>query len=372
MNNEISNAITELNENVNKIISHNNNEISKIKSIISGKSSLPLSGNTDADIGEKSDFVNFIRSGHSDMYQKSLNENSKENGGYFVSREVLAKIDDKIKELSPMRAICKSITISSNAIDIIVDAKLPDAGWVSSTDEERDETDTPEIFKIKIPVHEIYAKPLVNQKLLDDSQIDIEDWLVSRIAEKISSLENNAFINGKGSDKPNGFLSYESEASANREFGKLQHFCSGADGKFNDNDSALNVLIDMVCSLKPKYMKHAKWIMSRSALAEIRKLKNKSGEYLWSASISEMTPSTLLGYPVIIDDDMPELEDGKVSTSVAFGDFYSGYQIVDRQELKILRDPYTSKPFVEFYATKRTGGAVVDFDAIKLLHFKNN
>jgi HK97 family phage major capsid protein len=130
------------------------------------------------------------------------------------------------------------------------------------------------------------------------------------------------------------------------------------------------MLTDMVCSLKPMYVRNAKWIMSRSAIAEIRKLKSNDGVGLWQQSMSESTPATLLGYPVIIDDDMPALKANEKSTSIAFGDFYSGYQIVDRHELKILRDPYTSKPFVEFYASKRVGGAVIDFDAIKLLKFE--
>jgi HK97 family phage major capsid protein len=150
----------------------------------------------------------------------------------------------------------------------------------------------------------------------------------------------------------------------------LQHFITGANGAFADDESAVNVLIDMVCSLKPIYVKNAKWIMSRSALALVRKLKSADGTYLWQPSLSQSAPSTLLGYPVIIDDDMPAIQADTASTSIAFGDFLSGYQIVDRQGLRILRDPYTSKPFVEFYATKRTGGAVVDYDAIKLLKFE--
>jgi HK97 family phage major capsid protein len=162
--------------------------------------------------------------------------------------------------------------------------------------------------------------------------------------------------------------SEEGEATKNAE--KLQHFCSGAAGAFTGNDEAVDILIDMTCSLRPIYLKKAKWILSRSALTEIKKLRNRDRVPLWQPSFAEASPSTLLGYPVIVDDDMPALVRDTESVSIAFGDFYSGYQIVDRQDLKILRDPYTSKPFVEFYATKRTGGAVVDFNAIKLLNFK--
>jgi HK97 family phage major capsid protein len=268
-----------------------------------------------------------------------------------------------------MRAISRVISISSNVLELLTDSQMPDAGLVSKNDDEREETDSPEVQKIRIPVHEIYAKPKISQKLLDDSQIDIEEWLTSKIAEKIAALENEAFVNGSGVERPLGFLKIESEDKEKRSPGKLRCFYSGADGKFSDEVSAVDLLLDVVCSMKPIYVKRAKWIMSRSALALMRKLKNRNGEYLWQPSLAKASPATLLGYPVIIDDDMPPLKEGEKSTSVAFGDFYSGYQIADRQGLKILRDPYTSKPFVEFYATKRTGGGVADFDAIKLLKF---
>lgn len=192
---------------------------------------------------------------------------------------------------------------------------------------------------------------------------------MDKITEKFSSLEDWAFINGDGKDKPHGFLKYSSENNKKRPSKTFEHFCTGANGAFLDNDQALDVLIDIVCSIKPIYVKNAKWIMSRSALAQVRKIKNKDGMPIWMPSIAEGAPATLLGYPVIIDDNMPELVPNTESVSIAFGDFSSAYQIVDRQELSVLRDPYTSKPFVEFYVSKRTGGDVIDFEAIKLLKF---
>lgn len=184
-------------------------------------------------------------------------------------------------------------------------------------------------------------------------------------------LENNAFINGDGENKPKGFLKYTMVTDPeNIEIGKLQCFKSGMNGDFVGDTEATNLLIDMSYSIKPIYAKNAVWIMSRSALARIRKLRKNNGTCIWEPAISEASPSTLLGYPVYVDDDMPALQKNSASASVAFGDFKAGYQIVDRQGLKILRDPYTSKPFVEFYISKRTGGGVVDFDAIKVLKFE--
>lgn len=317
------------------------------------------------------DFSNYIRTGSEDFFKKSLSSASDESGGFFLPTPILKKINSRLECLSTMRRISNVMTISSGSVDLVIDSKNPDAGWIGDNGE-RNETDTPEIQKIKIAVHEVYAKPKANQRLLDDTQINVEEWLLSKISDKIATLENDAFINGDGEDKPKGFLKYEMVTDPNAiEVGKLQCFKSGANGDFAGNDTdATNLLIDMSYSIKPVYAKNAVWIMSRTALARIRKLRKNNGSCIWEPAIAEGTPSTLLGYPVYIDDNMPTLQRESPSDSVAFGDFHAGYQIVDRQGLKILRDPYTSKPFVEFYATKRTGGGVVDFDAIKILKFE--
>ena len=373
MDSEIQNAISELGNDLDNFIKNNEKQIEEIKINMMknekfSAGAMPMGNTVEY---AKADFANYIRKGDEVMFTKALSDKTGEDGGHMLPHEIINKINEQLKILSPMRAISNVITISTNSIDMIVDSKEPDANWVAATTETRDETTSPQITKIKIPVHEIYAKPKANQHLLDDAQINVEEWLINKIAEKIATLENNAFVNGSGTNCPKGFLNYESDdkVDSDRDFGKLQHFITGADGKFTSDAEAVNLLVDMVCSLKPKYAKRAKWIMSRSALSVIRKLKNSDGVFLWQPSLSESTPATLLGYPVIIDDDMPALVDGTSSVSVAFGDFEAGYQIVDRQGLKILRDPYTSKPFVEFYASKRCGGAVVDSKAIKLLKF---
>jgi HK97 family phage major capsid protein len=372
MNKDIEEALNELNNNLDELIKSNEKKIERMEINMmkneNNKTTMPLSEKLGGDSYSKFSFSDYIRKGKNDFLKKSLCDSDDSCGTHFIPQEITARIYDRIKYLSPMRTIARSINVSSNAVELLIDSGMPDAGWVARNDKEREETDSPGVQKIKIPVHEIYAKPKVSQKLLDDSQIDVEEWLISKIAEKIATLENDAFINGSGNEKPLGFLMVESDERENAK--KLQHFCSGAAGTFASNNVAFDILIDMICSLRPVYLKKAKWIMSRSALAEIKKLRNREEIPLWQPSFAEASPSTLLGYPVIVDDDMPALVRGKESTSIAFGDFYSGYQIVDRQDLKILRDPYTSKPFVEFYASKRTGGAVVDFKAIKLLKFK--
>lgn len=356
------NEMNNINSNNNINVNNNNNYDEK---------SLPLSRAISENGGyHRADFVNYIRTGSEDFFRKALSSATDEAGGFLLPSGVVEQVNNRILLLSTMRRISSSMTISGGYIDLVIDTKNPDAGWVGDN-EERAETNTPEIQKIKIAVHEIYAKPKANQRLLDDAKINVEEWLLTKISEKIAMLENDAFINGDGESKPKGFLKYDMVTDANNiDVDKLQCFKTGANGDFAGNDAeAVNLLIDMSCSIKPVYVKNAVWIMSRSALARIRKLRKNNGSYIWQPAIAEGSPSTLLGYPVYVDDDMPALQRGTASDSVAFGDFHAGYQIVDRQELKVLRDPYTSKPFVEFYASKRTGGGVIDFDAIKVLKF---
>lgn len=331
-----------------------------------GKNQMKLPLNIE--INNSENFADFIRSGTDNFLKKSLNENSDKDGAVFLPQNILQKIDDKMTYLSPMRNISRITTISSSSIDILADDKLPGASWCAENSE-RKETSSPELKKIKINVHELCAKPKASQILLDDAQIDVENWLIEKISENFANLEDDAFINGDGKNKPHGFLKCKTSREPKPD--NLQYFLSGAKGKFSDSETALDILIEMVCSLKPHHVKNATWIMSRSALAEIRKIKNHDGVSIWQMSMSEATPATLLGYPVVIDDNMPALNSETGTFSVAFGDFMSGYQIVDRQGLSVLRDPYTSKPFVEFFVSKRVGGDVIDFDAIKLLKFDN-
>jgi HK97 family phage major capsid protein len=220
------------------------------------------------------------------------------------------------------------------------------------------------LAKIRIPVHEIYAKSRATQKLLDDAKIDVESWLASKVATAMLVKENHAFINGDGNGKPRGLLSYPTVAGDDVEWGKLEHVLSGEDGAFIDGD----VLIDVSSRLKPGYLDGAVWLMSRTAQMAVRKLKDKvTGSYLWQPALLSGAPNTLLGHPVVVADDMPAFAKG--SLSVAFGNFQHAYQIVDHSGMHVLRDPYSAKPYVEFYTTRRVGGDVVNFEAVKLIKF---
>jgi len=266
-----------------------------------------------------------------------------------------------LTEGSVMRQLAKVITISTDAIEMLVDKNQADAGWVAET-ADRPETNTPELAKIRIPVHEMYAKPKATQKLLDDSSINVEQWLNEKVAARMAVMENQSFIHGDGDNKPRGFLARE--LSQNPEWGKLHAFTTGKDVPLGDT------IIEIVHSLNPGYLSGAKWLMSRSALSLLRKLKDAAGNYMWHPGLDGATASKLLGYEVVISDDMPQLEGKKERVpAVAFGNFKEAYTIVDRQGTRVLRDPYSAKPYVEFYVTRRVGGDLVNSEAVKILNF---
>lgn len=313
---------------------------------------------------EKSAFFSYIRKGMEGFEQKALSSLNDASGGYLIPSSTLDKIHASLVEASPVRSLARVTGISTDALELLQEKGAADVGWVAET-AERPETKTPELQKIRIPVHQIYAKPRASQKLLDDTSVDIETWLAQKITEKMALSENAAFITGDGNGKPKGFLAYERVELGQGEWGKFEAVFSKATGALTDGD----ILVEVFHALKAQYLNGATWLMSRSALAAIRKMKDKNHQYLWQPSMREGTPATLLGCPVVVADDMPALEEKKAATAIAFGNFREAYQIVDRAGLHVLRDPFSAKPYVEFYATKRVGGDVTNFDALKFIHF---
>ncbi len=309
-------------------------------------------------------FSHFLRSGH---VTKGLTTTEEGRGGHLIPEILQDRLMRQVEDISPFRKLARTLQISSSSVDVLLTSSIPEAGWVDEADD-RAETDAGEIKKLRIAVHELYARPRATQKLLDDAKVDVERWLLKGVAEKIARMEMNAFINGDGDQKPSGILTHERCDFGAAEADKIETLKTGVVGAFPEEAPA-DVLIDLMQSLKTVYLSGACWLMSRSALAAVRKLKDPStGHYLWQPGLDGQ-PSNLLGHPVVLCDDMPALQSGTASTAIAFGNFQEAYQIVDRTGVHILRDPYTAKPHVEFYVTKRVGGAVVLPEAIKLLAF---
>jgi HK97 family phage major capsid protein len=293
--------------------------------------------------------------------KKSLSVGSDPDGGYLVPDQMYKNIISQMKGDSTIRALANVVNVSSDRLDILVDQDEFGSGWIAEIGA-RDETDTAKLAKIRIAVHEHYAEPRITQKLLDDSSVNVEQWLAQKITERMAKMEEKSFISGNGEGCPRGFLTYD----AGNNWGQIAQRNTGSAGSFRAEDAA-DVLIETVYDLKSGFLSNANWVMNRSTLAAVRSLKDNDGHYVWQPSLIAGEPSTLLGYPVALSDEMPSIAED--SLSIAFGDFKNAYTIVDRQGINVLRDPFTSKPYVKFYTTKRVGADVTNFDAIKLIKF---
>lgn len=292
--------------------------------------------------------------------EKSLSSNDG-RGNLVLRKPQVSEITRNTTTPTMFREIAGQTITQTDNFEMVIECGNTDAGWAQESNL-NDPTNLSDLKKLNITTHEMYARVQISQRLLDDSEVDLENWLMDSIQDKFSTLEEDAFINGDGINKPMGFLSYGRAHKA--EWGKFEDFKTGKNGSFLNAD----VLINTVSSLKTPYLNKAVWLMSRSAFAQIKNLKEEStGRHLWQPNFQDGHINMLLGFPVILSDAMPNLICDKSSTSIAFGNFTKGYQIIDRKEINVLRDPYSAKPFVEFFVTQRIGGDVIDFESIKTI-----
>lgn len=326
-----------------------------------------LSGATAAADPARTAFVDgYLRRGH-EVELKSFSGAVAADGGYAVPREIDGVIDATLKAVSPIRSIANVVRVGSAGYRKLVTQNGVASGWAAET-ASRPETDTPTFNEIVPSFGDLYANPAATQTMLDDAQFDVEGWLAGEIANEFAKAEGSAFVTGNGTDKPKGFLTgaIAATSDATRAFGTLQYIASGAAGAFAASNPE-NKLIELIHALRAPYRQGAVWVMNSSTLATIRKFKTSDGAFIWQPGLSAGQPDTLLGYPVVEAEDMPDIAAN--SLSVAFGNFKAGYLIAERGETAILRDPFSNKPYVHFYATKRLGGAVSNSEAIKLMKF---
>ena len=311
-------------------------------------------------------FAAYLRAGDDDglrnlgLEGKALSTAVAADGGFLVAPQMAETIQGVLLSSASIRSVATVVNVDATAYDVLVDRTEAGAGWATET-AAITETSTPLIDRITIPLHELSALPKASQRLLDDAAFDIEGWLASRIAEKFARAEAAAFVTGNGVDKPKGFLDYPKVANATWTWGNLGHIVSGSASAVTSTDP----LVDLVYALGAEYRAGATFVMNSKTTGVIRKLKDADGRYLWSDGFAAGEPARLLGYPVLVAEDMPDIAAG--SNPIAFGNFARGYTIAERPDLRVLRDPFSAKPHVLFYATKRVGGAVSDFAAIKLL-----
>ncbi len=330
-----------------------------------------LAAAAEAEAPHQKAFEAYVRSGDDDALRgldlegKAMNTAVAGDGGYLVDPETSATIQSALVSTASLRQVANVVNVEAAAYDVLIDTTETGAGWATETATAA-ETATPNIERISIPLHELSAMPKISQRLLDDSAFDVESWLAGRIAEKFAGAEAGAFINGDGVDKPVGFLTHTTVAAGTEIWGELGHVTTGVDGAFAAVDPA-DALVDLVFALGSEYRANASFVMNSKTVGQVRKIKDADGRFIWTDSLAAGEPSRLMGYPVLVAEDMPDVATG--SLSVAFGDFAAGYTIAERPDLRILRDPFSAKPHVMFYASKRVGGDVSDFNAIKVLKF---
>lgn len=313
-------------------------------------------------------FDAYLRSGDDDALRglelegKAMNSAVAADGGYLVDPQTADTIKSVLSSTASIRAIANVVQVEASSFDVLVDHTDIGHGWATET-ADTTETSTPAIDRITIPLHELSALPKASQRLLDDSAFDIEMWLAARIADKFARAEAAAFVGGDGVDKPTGFLTYTAVANDSWSWGDLGYVATGADGDFDGADA----IVDLVYALGAQYRANGTFVMNSKTAGAVRKLKDADGRFLWSDGLAAGEPARLMGYRVMIAEDMPDIASD--ATAIAFGDFSAGYTVAERPDLRVLRDPFSAKPHVLFYATKRVGGDVSDFAAIKLLKF---
>ena len=338
-------------------------DLDRVKARI-GRAARPALGTGDEAAPEVKGFVDgYLRRGATQEI-KSITAGVPGDGGYAVPRQIDVAIARQLTEISPIRAIAQVVQTGSADYRKLVTLGGTASGWVSES-AGRPETATPNFSEIAPPTGELYANPAASQAMLDDAGFDLESWLASEIGQEFARAEGAAFINGSGVNQPRGFLAapMTEEFDEDRPFGTLQYIVSGDAGGFGAEPDAM--LIDLVHSLKAGHRQGASFVMNSATLAEVRKLKTANGAFLWQPGMVDGQPDRLLGYPVVEAEDMPDIAAG--TYPIAFGNFRHGYLIAERSATQVLRDPFTNKPFVHFYATKRVGGQVLDSNAIKLL-----
>lgn len=313
----------------------------------------------------KTAFLQFLRKGVddglADLQQKAVQVAVEADGGFAVPEELDRTLLQLLKDESPMRRVCNTITVSTSDYKKLVNLGGAGSGWVGETTA-RPSTTTPTLAQIVATMGEIYANPQATQTSLDDVFFDVEQWLSEEVAREFAEKEGSAFLLGDGTNKPKGILANTLELTTDdtRAFGTLQKVNSGAAGVFTGDN-----LIDLIYALKRGYRQNASFMMNGLTVAKSRKLKDADGNYLWQPGLQQGQPSMLLGYGIEENEDMPDAVAD--ANSILFGDFKRGYTIVDRMGTRTLRDPFTNKPYVGFYTTKRVGGMLTDSNAIKVL-----
>ncbi|MBN8629986.1 MAG: phage major capsid protein [Rhodobacterales bacterium] len=328
-----------------------------------------LSARAEVEAPHQKAFNAYLRSGDDDglrglmLEGKAMSTAVAADGGYLVDPQTSDRIQSLLLSTSSLRSIANVVQVEATSFDVIVDRSEVGSGWATEA-ASTTETATPVIERISIKLHELAAMPKASQRLLDDSAFDVEGWLAEKIATRFIRAEAAAFINGDGVDKPKGILLPTKVANASWTWGQLGYIPTGAAADFATTN-AVDCIVNLVYALGADYRANAAFVMNSKTVGAVRKMKDADGRFMWSDGLAANEPARLMGYPVLVSEDMPDV--GANTYPIAFGDFRAAYTIAERPDLRILRDPFSAKPNVLFYANKRVGGDITDYAAIKLL-----
>lgn len=328
-----------------------------------------LSAATDLEAPHQKAFDAYLRSGDDDglrgltLEGKAMSSAVAADGGYLVDPQTADTIRSLLVSTSSLRSVANVVQVDAVSFDVLIDRTEVGSGWATEAAAQA-ETSTPAIERISIKLHELSAMPKASQRLLDDSAFDVEGWLAGKIATRFIRAEAAAFVNGDGVDKPRGILLPAKVANASWTWGSLGYVPTGAAADFTGVNAA-DCIVNLVYALGADYRANATFVMNSKTAGAVRKMKDADGRFMWADGLQAGEPPRLMGYAVLICEDMPDVAAN--AYPVAFGDFASGYTIAERPDLRILRDPFSAKPHVLFYANKRVGGDITDFSAIKLL-----
>lgn len=328
-----------------------------------------LSARAEVEAPHQKAFNAYLRSGDDDglrsltLEGKAMSTAVAADGGYLVDPQTADRIRSMLFATSSLRSIANVVQVEATSFDVLVDRSEVGSGWATEV-AATTETATPVIERISIKLHELAAMPKASQRLLDDSAFDVEGWLAEKIATRFIRAEAAAFINGDGIDKPKGILLPTKVADATWTWGNIGYVPTGAAADFATTNPA-DCIINLVYALGADYRANGTFLMNSKTVGAVRKMRDADGRFLWSDGLAAGEPARLMGYPVVVSEDMPDIAAN--AYAIAFGDFRSAYTIAERPDLRILRDPFSAKPNVLFYANKRVGGDITDFSAVKLL-----
>ena len=328
-----------------------------------------LSAAAEGEAPHRKAFDAYLRQGDDDglrglvMEGKAMSTAVAADGGYLVDPQTADAIRSMLVATSSLRAVANVVQVEAVSFDVLVDRSEVGSGWATETAAQA-ETATPVIERISIKLHELSAMPKASQRLLDDSAFDVEGWLAGKIATRFIRAESAAFVSGDGVDKPRGILLPAKVANASWTWGSLGYVPTGAAADFAAANAS-DCIVNLVYALGAAYRANGTFVMNSKTAGAVRKMKDADGRFMWGDSLQSGQPPQLMGYPVLVCEDMPDVAAN--AYPIAFGDFAAGYTVAERPDLRILRDPFSAKPHVLFYASKRVGGDITDFAAIKLL-----